>query len=110
MNAIFGAVAYKGERAVANVSLEYSEIEAVASQLRAGQEQIQGELGRLQAAVDNLVSQGFVTQVASERYHASYMEFTSGTTKVIEGLTGLAQWLHTVATTFEETDRQLGGH
>ena len=93
---------------MANVSIEYSDMEAVASQLRAGQDHIHGELTRLQQAVDGLVQQGFVTMRASEKFQASYTEFTSGTTKVIEGLTGLAQYLHQAATAFQQTDDELG--
>ena len=40
-------------------------------------------------------------------FEASYAEFNAGATKMIQGLTGMGQYLDTAARSFQETDAQL---
>jgi hypothetical protein len=57
--------------------------------------------------IDNLVASGYVTDSSSRRFEASYTEFNTGATKMIEGLTGMGQYLDAAARAFQETDTQL---
>lgn len=97
----------KGNQAMANLNVTYGEMQAAANQLRAGEQQIQADLVRLKRLVDNLVASGYVTDASSKRFEASYTEFTSGATKMVQGLNGMGQYLDAAAKAFAETDTQL---
>ena len=90
-----------------NLNVTYAEMQSAASQLKAGEQQIEGDLSRLKALIDNLVASGYVTDSSSKQFEASYAEFNGGATKMIQGLTGMAQYLDTAANTFQEADSQL---
>ena len=90
-----------------NLNVTYAEMQSAANQLKAGQQQIEGDLARLKQLVDNLVASGYVTDSSSKQFEASYTEFSSGATKVMQGLTGMGQYLDTAARAFQETDAQL---
>lgn len=90
-----------------NVNVTYAEIQAAASQLKAGEQQIQGDLSRLMQLVNNLVTGGYVTDASSKKFEAAYADFNTGATKVIEGLMGMGQYLDTAANTFQHADDQL---
>jgi WXG100 family type VII secretion target len=92
---------------VPNVNVTYAEMQSAANQLKAGEQQIEGDLARLRQLVDNLVASGYVTDSSSRRFEASYAEFSAGATKVVQGLTGMGQYLDTAARAFQETDAQL---
>src|SRR5580658_579307 len=77
------------EPIVPNVNVTYAEMQSAANQLKAGEQQIEGDLTRLKQLVDNLVASGYVTDSSSRRFEASYAEFSAGATKVIQGLTGM---------------------
>ena len=90
-----------------NVNVTYADMQSAANQLKAGQQQITSDLARLKSLIDNLVASGYVTDSSSRRFEASYTEFNSGATKMIEGLTGMGQYLDAAARAFQETDTQL---
>jgi len=90
-----------------NVNVTYADMQSAASQLKAGEQQIEGDLGRLKSLIDNLVASGYVTDSSSKQFEAAYAEFNVGATKMIQGLTGMAQYLDTAANSFQETDSQL---
>ena len=90
-----------------NVNVTYAEMQSAANQLKAGEQQIEGDLARLKQLVDNLVASGYVTDSSSRQFEASYAEFNTGANKVIQGLTGMGQYLDAAARAFQETDAQL---
>ena len=90
-----------------NVNVTYADMQSAANQLKAGEQQIEGDLARLKQLVDNLVASGYVTDSSSRQFEASYTEFNTGATRMIEGLTSMGQYLDTAARTFQETDAQL---
>ena len=90
-----------------NVNVTYADMQSAANQLKAGQQQITSDLARLKSLIDNLVASGYVTDSSSKRFEASYTEFNTGATRMIEGLTSMGQYLDTAARTFQETDAQL---
>jgi WXG100 family type VII secretion target len=92
---------------VPNVNVTYAEMQSAANQLRAGQQQIESDLARLKSMTDNLVASGYVTDASSKKFEASYTEFNAGATKMMEGLTGMGQYLDAAARAFQETDTQL---
>ena len=90
-----------------NVNVTYGEMQSAARQLQAGEQTIEGDLAKLKRLVDNLVAGGYVTDASSRQFEASYTQFSTGATKMIQGLTGMGQYLDTAARSFQETDAQL---
>lgn len=90
-----------------NLNVTYADMQSAANQLKAGEQQIAGDLARLKQLIDNLVASGYVTDSSSRQFEASYAEFNAGATKMIQGLTGMGQYLDTAARSFQETDAQL---
>jgi len=85
----------------------YADMQSAASQLRAGEAQIEGDLAKLKKLIDNLVAAGYVTDSSSQQFEASYTEFNQGAVKMIQGLNGMGQFLDAAAKAFHETDTQL---
>ncbi len=92
---------------MANLNVTYGDMQSAASQLRAGQQQMESDLARLKSLVDNLVASGYVTDASSKQFDVSYTEFNSGATKMMQGLAGMGQYLDAAARAFQETDTQL---
>jgi WXG100 family type VII secretion target len=90
-----------------NVNVTYAEMQAAARQLQAGEQTIEGDLTRLKHLVDNLVAGGYVTDTSSKRFEESYAQFHAGATKMLQGLTGMGQYLDAAAKAFGDTDAQL---
>jgi WXG100 family type VII secretion target len=92
---------------VPNVNVTYAEMQSAARQLQAGEQTIEGDLSKLKRLVDNLVAGGYVTDTSSKQFEASYTQFNTGATKMIQGLTGMGQYLDAAVKAFHETDAQL---
>jgi WXG100 family type VII secretion target len=82
-------------------------MQSAATQLRNGEAQIESDLATLKKLIDNLVASGYVTDTSSKQFEASYTEFNTGATKMIQGLNGMGQYLDSAAKAFGETDAQL---
>jgi WXG100 family type VII secretion target len=82
-------------------------MQSAAKQLQAGEQQIESDLTRLKKLVDNLVAGGYITDSSSKQFEASYTEFNTGATKMIQGLNGMGQYLDAAAKAFQDTDTQL---
>ena len=54
-----------------------------------------------------LVQDGFTTTRASGAFDASYTEFTTGATKTVQGIEGMASFLEKAAQALQSTDEQL---
>jgi WXG100 family type VII secretion target len=92
---------------VPNLNVTYGEMQSAARQLQAGEQTISGDLARLKRLVDNLVAGGYVTDASSKHFEASYTQFNTGATKMIQGLNGMGQYLDAAVKAFTETDTQL---
>jgi WXG100 family type VII secretion target len=92
---------------MANLNVTYEEMDDAARRLDAGRDQMTGLLTELKGLIDGLVASGFQTQAASGVFQTTYEEFTTGTTKAVEGLTGLSQFLRSAATAMQKTDEEL---
>ena len=90
-----------------NVNVTYADMQSAAKQLQAGEQQIESDLSRLKKLVDNLVAGGYITDTSSKQFEASYTEFNTGATKMIQGLNGMGQYLDAAAKAFQDTDTQL---
>ena len=92
---------------MANLNVTYEEMRGAANNLRTGQAEIEGQLAKLKAMIDSLVSGGYVTDRSSKAFDASYSEFNTGVIKTIEGLEGMGSYLEKAADTLQQTDEQL---
>ncbi|RBY94433.1 WXG100 family type VII secretion target [Blastococcus sp. TBT05-19] len=92
-----------------NVNVTYEQMEDAAGRLTNGQAEIDGMLGQLQALVQNLVAEGYVTDSSSKAFQASYDSFTQGARQTIAGLEGMSSYLTQAAATFRDADTQLSG-
>ena len=92
---------------MANFSVSYDELTAKAEQLRAGRDEINGVLTRLQSQITLLVAQGFTTERASGAFADAFQRFTTGATNTIGGLDDLAAFLRSTATTLREVDSAI---
>jgi WXG100 family type VII secretion target len=90
-----------------NLNVTYADMQSAANQLRNGESQIESDLATLKKLIDNLVASGYVTDTSSKQFEASYTEFNTGATKMIQGLNGMGQYLDSAAKAFHETDAQL---
>jgi WXG100 family type VII secretion target len=90
-----------------DLNVTYADMSAAAKQLQAGEQQIETDLAKLKKLIDNLVATGYVTNASSKQFEASYTEFNTGATKMIQGLAGMGQYLDAAAKAFHETDTQL---
>jgi WXG100 family type VII secretion target len=92
---------------VANLNVTYHEMDQAANRLTNGQHEIEGQLQSLQKLVESLVSGGYVTDSSSKAFETSYNEFNKGVGDVIQGLTGMSNYLKKAASTFSDADTQL---
>lgn len=90
-----------------NVHVSYEEIQAQALRLQQAEAAIEEQLTTLRNQVQALVGAGFVTDSASRQFEASFQDFTTGASKTIEGLNGMANYLTRAANAFQTVDAEL---
>lgn len=90
-----------------NVQVTYQEMSDQATKLTNGRIEMETKLTELKGQVDALVAGGFVTDSASGAFQSSYEEFSSGVSKTIEGLDGMATFLTKAAEAFQQVDSEL---
>ncbi|WP_243062369.1 WXG100 family type VII secretion target [Humibacter sp. RRB41] len=99
---------------MANMNVTYGDMTSAAGRLNSGKEDLVSKLNELQTLVNQLVTDGFVTDSASGAFHDSYTQFTTGATNAVNGLDGMSQFLTKAADTLQQTDSSLassvGGH
>ncbi len=94
---------------MANVHVDYAQLQTSATQLRTGKEEMYSRLTQLQGQISQLVSSGFVTDRASGRFHESYSQWTNGAKQMLEGLTGMSAFLDTAIRSHQGLDDSLAG-
>ncbi|MBS2535806.1 WXG100 family type VII secretion target [Catenulispora sp. NF23] len=92
---------------MANLNVTYGEMHTAAGQLTHFEQQLEDTLRQAQAMVSNLVQSGFVTDQASKAFDESYSNFTKGATQMIQGITGMVNYLNSAADQLAHTDTAL---
>ena len=92
---------------MANVHVDYQELQRSSSQLKSGQQDVESQLARLKSMIDNLVSSGFVTDQASGKFQQSYEQWNSGAKNVIQGLQGMSSFLEKAIAQHQQLDSEL---
>ena len=92
---------------MSNVNVSYQEMRDAAVKLESGESDMNTKLTELQTFIQNLLTNGFVTDAASVSFGEAYNQFTTNTRKGLEALSSMATYLRTAATTLQETDSNL---
>lgn len=90
-----------------NMNVTYAEMQTEATGLRNGQQEIVNQLNTLRNRINNLVTNGFVTDSASGAFQQMYENFNNGATQTINALEQIASTLESMARTLQETDQSL---
>ena len=92
---------------MSNMNVTYQDMTDTATQLRAGQHDLESKLTELGNRIDALTSAGFVTDQASHAYNDQFHQFQNGTQQAISALDQLAGFLEQAANALQDTDTQL---
>lgn len=90
-----------------NFGASYDEMEATASNLDNGKTDIDDLLDKLQGYVDELVEDGFKTELASGAYRDGYQDLTDGMKEAAQGVEKMAQALRDMVAGIQDTDSGL---
>jgi WXG100 family type VII secretion target len=92
---------------MANILVNYADLDSSANALKTGQQEVESQLARLKAMIDGLVQGGFKTDLASTKFQQSYEQWTNGARNVIGGLDGMTSFLRTTVAQHQQLDQQL---
>jgi WXG100 family type VII secretion target len=90
------------------LDIDYGKMHDVAGALKTAQTDIENKVADLQRQVDDLVSEGYVTDASSVEFASVYKELNDGIAKTVGGMEGLSGFLTKAADNFRETDHKLG--
>lgn len=92
---------------MANIKVTFQEMEDAAQRIKQESDDMRGKLDQLRSMVSNLVADGYVTDQSSKRFDESYQELDKGGKQVMEGLTGIGDYLKQAAEALRKTDEEL---
>jgi len=92
---------------MANMNVTYEQMNDAAGRINLGREDITNKLTELNSIVDQLVTNGFVTDQSSREFDATFEQFITSTKSGIEALEGLARFLTSAAEAMRQTDESL---
>lgn len=92
---------------MSNIRVSYAEIEQAAAQLGQGREEITAKLQSLQQQIQNLVSSGFVTDQASVKFNAAYVDYTTSANTVVARLNEIQSFLAQTSNAMRDMDAQI---
>ncbi|MFL4472761.1 WXG100 family type VII secretion target [Paeniglutamicibacter sp. MACA_103] len=87
----------------------YSEMEAMASKLDTGRDDLDGVLEQLQSGVDKLLGDDFTTEHASGQFGEGYKDLNDGLKRAFEGINDMATALRDMMEQIQDTDRSMAG-
>lgn len=87
----------------------YEAMEETAGTLDTGAEDIRGQLTTLLGKVEDLLGEGFVTDLASGRFGDGYRELNAGVDQAVEGINEMANSLRDMAQKTQDHDATMAG-
>jgi WXG100 family type VII secretion target len=90
-----------------NVKVSYAEMQTAATKLGTGKTEITEKLRDLQTQIQNLVSSGFVTDLASKKFNTAYTTYTTSANTLIAQLTEIQSFLTGTAAAMQDLDTQI---
>jgi WXG100 family type VII secretion target len=94
---------------MANLNITYAEMSDSANRMRNNKTDIDDKLNECKTIVDNLTSDGFVTEQASGKFDEVHTEFVTSANQAMDTLDTLSQWLDKAVDAMREMDSQLSG-
>ncbi|WP_166980142.1 WXG100 family type VII secretion target [Paramicrobacterium fandaimingii] len=85
----------------------HEQVEATAGALDTGAETLRTELTTLLGKVEDLLGEGFVTEVASDRFGEGYRELNSGIDQAVNGVNEMATSLRDKSARTHDHDSTL---
>jgi len=92
---------------MANLKVSYDEILAKADQLDRERDDVDNQLKSMEAQVQALTQDGYVTDQASGALNAHYEQFTSSATETIAHVTEVTQLMRQSVQLMQDTDAQM---
>lgn len=92
---------------MANLHVTYADLENARTQLQNGHQEIDEKLTGLRNYIDNLVSEGYVTDQSSVAFQEQFHQFLTGADQCIGALDGMGTFLQKAAQAMQETDTGL---
>lgn len=92
---------------MANINVTFQDMEQAAQRMQQEAEDMRGKLDQLRAMVEHLVQDGYVTDKSSKRFEEAHKELDTGGKQVMEGLTGIGDYLKQAAEALRRTDEEL---
>jgi WXG100 family type VII secretion target len=71
---------------------------------------LQDKLTEVKGKITSLLSNGYSTPAAQQKFQPFFDEFAKGFEQVNEGLQGIGQYVKSVGDAFSQTDDQLGSN
>jgi uncharacterized protein YukE len=94
---------------VSDFKANYGEMEAMASKLDTGRDDLDGVLEQLQSSVDKLLGDDFTTEHASGQFGEGYKELNDGLKRAFDGINDMAIALRDMMEQIQDTDRSMAG-
>jgi WXG100 family type VII secretion target len=92
---------------MANINVTFQQMEDASQTMSREASDMQNKLSQLRMMVENLVQDGYVTDKSSKAFDEAYKELNKGGEQVMEGLTGIADYLKQAAEALRRTDEEL---
>ena len=92
---------------MSNIRITYAELEQAAAQLGQGRDDLSARLQTMQQQIRDLVTSGFVTDLASSTFEAAYAEYTTSASAVIARLSDMQTFLTQTAAAMQDLDAQI---
>lgn len=92
---------------MAGIQVTYGEIESAATKLGVGRDTITQNFRELQTQINTLVTSGFVTELASEKFNDAYNDYTTSANTCVDKLTEIQTFLTQTASAMREMDQQI---
>lgn len=90
-----------------SIKISYEEMESKAGSLDRSRDTINGELNNLLSQIQNLTSEGFVTDQASGAFNEMFHEYKMGADKTIDALNRIASLLRQISSSMRQHDQEI---
>ncbi|MGW8380233.1 WXG100 family type VII secretion target [Streptomyces sp. ODS28] len=88
-----------------DIAIDYQEMKTVADKMRKDKESIDNKLAKMKQFIDQLLSEGFVTQHSSKKFHEDFEDFKQGMSKTNDALDDLSKSLDQSVERFQQADK-----
>ncbi|MGP4113528.1 WXG100 family type VII secretion target [Streptomyces sp. 4N509B] len=91
---------------MADMDVTYQDMHDAGDHLTEEHTTLDEKLEELKNYIRDLTENGYVTSASSGAFNEAYEDFTNGAKQTLEGMTGMAQFLHDTADSLQEQDEE----